>query len=126
MKSPDGWIASFGVQLLKMATGTDTYVIRTNELGIEEIRVKLLDPIPTDKFGRVWINWIVPHGTSLQDMDVQDKIVIIGTTAKGIMPQVATPVGLLYPHQIQAALAETIIHASSQPMPMIPSNAQLY
>ena len=126
MRSPDGWMASFGTQLLKTATGTETYVIKTNELGIEEVRVKLLEPIPTDKFGRVWVNWIVPRGTTLQEMNVADKIVIIGTTAKGIMPQVATPVGLLYPHQIQAALAETMIHASYQTMPSIPNNSQLY
>ena len=98
MRSPDGWVASFGTQILKAVTGTDTYIIKTSDNGIEEIRVKQLNPIPTDRFGRVWINWIVPRGTSLTDMDVEGKMVIIGTTAKGILPQVATPVGLLYPH----------------------------
>lgn len=126
MRSPEGWMASFGTQLLKTATGTDTYVIKTNEFGIEEIRVKQLNPIPTDQFGRVWVNWIVPRGTSLEEMDVENKIVIVGTSAKGILPQVSTPVGLLYPHQIQAALAETIILASDKQMPMIPREAKLY
>jgi adenylate cyclase len=59
-------------------------------------------------------------------MDVQGKMVIVGTTAKGILPQVATPKGLLYPHQIQASLVETILHASNKPMPRIPQAALLY
>ena len=126
MRSPEGWMASFGTQLLKAATETSTYVIKTNESGIQEVRVKQLNPIPTDDDGRVWVNWVKTDSTSLQDMDVEGKMVIVGTTAKGILPQVATPVGLLYPHQIQASLAETIIHASSKRMPMIPNEALFY
>ena len=126
MRSPDGWMASFGTQLLKAVTGTSTYVIKTNSNGIEQVRVKQLNPIPTDSEGRVWVNWVAPKETSLQEMDVQGKVVIVGTTAKGILPQVSTPVGLLYPHQIQASLAETIIHASNKRMPMIPQEAMLY
>jgi len=126
MRSPDGWMASFGTQLLKAVTGTSTYVIKTNANGIQEVRVKQLNPIPTDSDGRVWVNWVETKGTSLSEMDVEGKVVIVGTTAKGILPQVATPVGLLYPHQIQASLAETIIHASNKRMPMIPSESQLY
>ena len=126
MRSPEGWMASFGTQLLKAVTGTSTYVIKTNANGIQEVRVKQLNPIPTDSDGRVWVNWVETKGTSLSEMEVEGKVVVVGTTAKGILPQVATPKGLLYPHQIQASLAETIIHASNKRMPMIPSEAQLY
>jgi adenylate cyclase len=127
MRSPDGWMASFGTQMLKAITGTTTYVIKTSPGGaIQEIRVKQLNPIPTDSSGRVWVNWVVPHGTSLSEMDVEGKMVIVGTTAKGILPQVATPKGLLYPHQIQASLVETILHASNKPMPRIPQAALFY
>ena len=126
MRSPDGWLASFGTQLLKAATSTSTYVIKTNANGIQEVRVKQLNPIPTDSNGRVWVNWINTDSTSLTEMDVAGKMVIIGTTAKGILPQVATPIGLVYPHQIQASLLETILHASNKPMPMIPQSALLY
>lgn len=120
MRSPDGWMASFGTQLLKAVTGTNTYVIKTSVSGIQEVRVKQLNPIPTDSHGRVWVNWVEVDSTSLEAMDVEGKMVIVGTTAKGILPQVATPKGLLYPHQIQAALAETILHASDKRMPAIP------
>jgi len=126
MRSPDGWMASFGTQLLKAVTGTNTYVIKTNANGIEEVRVKQLNPIPTDTFGRVWVNWIAPHETSLDKMDVEGKMVIVGTTAKGILPQVSTPKGLLYPHQIQASFVETMLHASNKSMPRIPQASLLY
>ena len=126
MRSPNGWMASFGTQVLKAVTGTSTYVIKTNNNGIQEVRVKQLNPIPTDNVGRVWVNWVVPHGTSLSKMDVAGKVVIVGTTAKGILPQISTPKGLFYPHQIQASLAETIIHASKKRMPMIPNESLLY
>tara|TARA_R110000796_G_scaffold69277_1_gene158166 strand:+ start:292 stop:2085 length:1794 start_codon:yes stop_codon:yes gene_type:complete len=126
MRSPDGWMASFGTQLLKAVTGTNTYVIKTNANGIEEVRVKQLNPIPTDTFGRIWVNWIAPHETSLDKMDVDGKMVIVGTTAKGILPQVSTPKGLLYPHQIQASFVETMLHASNKSMPRIPQASLLY
>ena len=126
MRSPEGWMASFGTQMLKAVTGTNTYVIKTDQYGIQEIRVKQLNPIPTDSHGRVWVNWVAPDETSLKEMEVEGKMVIVGTTAKGILPQVSTPKGLLYPHQIQAALAETILHASNKPMPQVPQAALLY
>ena len=126
MRSNDGWIASFGMQLLKAVTGTSTYVIKTNANGIQEVRVKQLNPIPTDTNGRVWVNWIQTDTISLDEMDVAGQMVIVGTTAKGILPQVATPIGLVYPHQIQASLLETILWASNKPMPQIPENALLY
>jgi len=126
MRSEDGWIASFGMQLLKAVTGTSTYVIKTNQNGIQEVRVKQLNPIPTDTNGRVWVNWVQTPTTSLDEMNVAGKMVIVGTTAKGILPQVATPIGLIYPHQIQASLLETILLASNKPMPMIPQGALLY
>jgi adenylate cyclase len=114
---PNGWVPSFGTQVLKVLAGADTYVIKTNELGIEEIRVKGLPQIPTDSLGRKWISWVDTPTTSLADMDVQNKFVFVGVTAKGVMPQVATPVGLLEPHKIQAALSESILIENSPAIP---------
>ena len=116
-RTPDGWIAAFGTQVLKSLTGSDTYIIRTNDNGIEEVTVKGLPPVKVDSYGRKWISWIVTHETSLTEMDVEGKFVFVGVTAKGVMPQLATPVGLLEPHYIQAALAESLLVQNS---PFIP------
>jgi len=116
-KTPDGWLAAYGTQVLKALTGADTYVIKTNSNGLEEIRVKGLPPVPVDSLGRKWISWVNTPTTTLTDMNVVDKFVFVGVTAKGVMPQLATPVGLLEPHKIQAALAESILIENSPYIP---------
>ena len=108
-QTPEGWVASFGTEVLKTLVGADTYQIKTNENGIEMIRVRGLPPISTDSLGRKWISWVDTPQTTLNDMDVRGKFVFIGVTAAGVMPTLATPNGLLEPHKIQAALAESIL-----------------
>ena len=117
MKTPDGWVPAFGTQVLKVLANANTYLIRTNPNGIEEIIVQGLPPVATDSLGRKWISWVNTHQTTLADMDVKDRFVFIGTDAMGIMPQLATPVGLLEPHKIQAALAESILITNSPKIP---------
>jgi adenylate cyclase len=114
---PDGWVPSFGTQVLKVLAGANTYVIKTNELGIEQIRVKGIPEIDTDRYGRKWISWVDTPTTTLSEMNVEGKFVFVGITAKGIMPQVATPAGLLEPHKIQAALSESILIQNSPKIP---------
>jgi len=108
-QTPEGWVASFGTEVLKILGGGNTYQIKTNENGIEMVRVKGIPAIPTDSLGKKWISWVDTPQTNLTEMDVEGKFVFVGFTAKGIMPQVATPAGLLEPHKIQAALAESIL-----------------
>ncbi len=117
MRTNDGWVASYGTEVLKVLAGADTYVIKTNINGIEEIRVKGLPPVKVDSLGRKWISWVDTPQTNLVEMDVENKFVFVGFTAKGIMPQIATPEGLLEPHKIQAALAESILIQDSPHIP---------
>ena len=121
MRTNDGWVASYGTEVLKVLAGSDTYVIKTNVNGIEEIRVKGLPPVKVDSLGRKWISWVDTPQTNLAEMDVENKFVFVGFTAKGIMPQIAVPNNkLLEPHKIQAALAESILIQDS---PYIPDYA---
>ena len=120
MRTPDGWTPAFGTQILKVLAGADTYVINTNDNGIQEIRVKGLPAVKTDSLGRKWISFVNTPSTTLQEMNVKDKFVIVGVTANGVMPQISTPAGLLEPHKIQAALAESILIQDS---PYIPDYA---
>ena len=113
MRTPDGWIPSFAVQSLKTLTGGDTYIIKTNENGLENVRIPELPPIPVDSLGRKWVSWVQPIETTMDDLDVAGKFVFVGVTAKGVMPQISTPAGLMYPHHIQAAFAESLINQNS-------------
>jgi len=116
-KTPDGYVSSFGTEVLKSLAGAKTYIIKTNELGIEEITVQGLPPVKTDSLGRKWISLVKTPETNLQEMNVEGKFVFLGITAPGIMPQVATPAGLLEPHKIQAALSESILIQNSPRIP---------
>jgi len=118
VKTPENeWIPSFGTQIYKALFDVKTYIIKTNDNGISEISIRGIPPVKTDSFGRKWISWVDTPQTDLQEMDVNGKFVFVGVTANGVMPQVATPVGLLEPHKIQAALAESILIQDS---PFIP------
>jgi len=108
-QTPEGWVASFGTEVLKTLVGANTYQIKTNDNGVEQIRVRGLNPITTDSLGRKWISWVDTPQTTLSEMSVEGKFVFVGVTAEGVMPTLATPNGLLEPHKIQSALAESIL-----------------
>jgi adenylate cyclase len=118
VKTPNNeWMPSFGTQIYKSLFNVKTYIIKTNDNGIEEISIKGIPPIKTDSFGRKWISWVDTPQTDLQEMKVAGKFVFVGVTANGVMPQIATPVGLLEPHKIQAALSESILIQDSPYIP---------
>jgi len=121
MRTPDGWVSAYGTEVLKVLAGADTYLIKTNDNGIQEIRVRGLAAVPTDSLGRKWISWVNTPQFSLSEINktnmIKDRFVFVGVTAAGVMPQVATPVGLLEPHKIQAALSESILTQNSPYIP---------
>jgi len=117
LRTPDGWVASFGTQIYKALFNVRTYIITTNDNGIQEIAIRGIPPVKTDSFGRKWISWVNTPQTDLQEMEVNGKFVFVGVTANGVMPQVATPIGLVEPHKIQAALAESILIQDSPYIP---------
>ena len=121
MRTPDGWVSSYGTEVLKVLAGADTYLIKKNENGIEEVRVKGIPAVPTDSLGRKWISWVDTPQFSLSEISktnmIKDRFVFIGVTAAGVMPQIATPAGLLEPHKIQAALSESILIQNSPYIP---------
>jgi adenylate cyclase len=125
MRTPDGWVSAYGTEVLKVLLDASTYIIKTNENGIEEIRVQGLPPIPVDSLGRKWVSWVDTPQTTLQEMDVEGTFVFVGVTAPGVMPQLATPVNLLEPHKIQAALAESILIQNSPQIPDYATAAEL-
>ena len=117
LQTPDGFVSAFGTEVLKILTGAKTYIIKSNINGIEEITVQGIPPVKTDSLGRKWISWVDTPQTTLKEQDVFGKFVFVGVTANGVMPQIATPVGLLEPHKIQAALSESLLIQDSPYIP---------
>ena len=116
-KTDGGYTPAFATQILKRLAEADTYIVKQSEFGIEEITVQGIPPIPTDNLGRKWISFVDTPSTTLDELDVEGKFVIIGTSAPGILPQVATPVGLLFPQQVQGSLAESLLITDSPRIP---------
>ena len=122
MQTNTGWAPAFGTEVLKILSNTDTYIIRTEQQQIAGIKVPNFGEIATDGLGRKWVSWVNTPRTTLDDMDVEGKFVFVGVSAKGVMPQIAVPTGLLYPHEVQAALTESLFFES----PQIPGASLLY
>ena len=125
LRTPDGWVPAYSTEVLKVLAGATTYVIKTNANGLEEIRVQGLPPVPVDSLGRKWVSWVDTPQTDLKEMNVENKFVFIGFTAKGIMPQISTPAGFMEPHKIQTALAESILIENSPYIPDWSLSAEL-
>lgn len=111
---------SFALELLRVAAGDPSYQAKINETGVEAVRVPQFGKIPTDEYGRVFIN---PNsefssfevGENIPRLD--GKIVLLGVTASGIANPVATPAGAKMPHQVQASILQTLINQDSVSIP---------
>ena len=103
---------ALSVDVLRGLAGDPSYQVRAGESGIEAVRIPAYDTIQTDSAGRIWIDW----NTTFKQ-DVENKIVYVGVTAAGISPLVPTPIGQLFPHQIQANLLETLLRGSAPVRP---------
>ena len=115
LRTETGFAPSFPIEILKQLTGEDTYIINMSD---GEIRVPSLPPISVDSAHRKWISYVNTPVITLDDLSgAKDKITIIGTSGGGIMPQVPTSKGLMYPHFLQAAVAESILIQDSPRIP---------
>ncbi len=115
LRTETGFAPSFPIEILKQLTGEDTYIINMSD---GEIRVPSLPPISVDSAHRKWISYVDTPVITLDDLsEAKDKITIIGTSGGGIMPQVPTSKGLMYPHFLQAAVAESILIHDSPRIP---------
>ena len=99
---------ALSVDVLRGLAGDPSYQARAGESGIEAVRIPAYDTIQTDSAGRIWIDWYTRFSNN-----VENKIVYVGVTAAGISPLVPSPVGQLFPHQIQANLLETLLQGSA-------------
>jgi len=115
LRTETGFAPSMALEILKQLTNQDTYIINMTD---GEIRIPSLQPISVDSAHRKWISYVDTPVITLDDLSgAKDKITIIGTSGGGIMPQVPTSKGLMYPHYLQAAVAESILIEDSPRIP---------
>ena len=104
---------ALGLDVLRGLAGDPSYQVRGSETGIEAVRVPSFDTINTDAAGRVWIDW----ASSFSQKPTEGTIIFVGVTAAGITPLVPTPRGLMFPHEIQATLFESLLKGTSPVRP---------
>ena len=84
----------------------------TPEVGIEWIRMGRQQPIETTSTSDVMITyWNKFQRVSASELDesYQNKILIWGMTAEGFNNPVSTPYGVMYPHEVQSNLLQTVL-----------------
>jgi len=102
---------SISLETLRVASGDPSFQVKVNESGIEAVRIPQFGKITTDELGRIWVDWSSKpreHSAAALPKDFGGAIVIVGLTAKGLNNPVATPIGAVYPHHLQAAVLDTL------------------
>src|ERR1035437_647517 len=128
MQAQGATMPSLSFEMLRVATGTDTIFIKSDVAGIKSIAVKGFE-IPTDRNGQLWVHFArhdpsifvsaadVLEG-SVEQQTIARKLVLIGTSAVGLLDIKTTPVSPVMPgveihaQVIEAALTKTLL---SQP-----------
>ena len=109
---------SFAVEMLRVSRGQTSYIVKTSEIGIQEVAVKGLEPIITQPDGTAYIRFnnsfeTIEYTGADSIPDLAGKMVIVGVTAEGIANPVPTPRGNLYPQEIQAHMLQNFIDGSN-------------
>ena len=102
---------AFALDILRVAAGDISYQVKTDDYGIRFVRIPKFDVVQTDDNSNVRIafwNEFKRYSFTEIDQIPSGSIAILGATFKGTSI-VSTPVGAMYPHDIQANLLKTMI-----------------
>ena len=121
VSSGDKIYPSFPLEMLRLAVGDPSYQIKTNETGVEWLRVPSYPTITTDANARIWVQQNVKFRRQTASQYMQNPIpapfVIFGVTAEGVTNPVPTAQGAVYPHEIQANVLHSLIEGNSPSIP---------
>ncbi len=111
---------SFSLELIRVATGQSTLLLKRDEAGITSV-VLAGSEIPTDRNGQIWVHFARSDPTrfiSVSDLladnvpkdFLKGKIVLVGTSAVGLHDLKATPLQSAVPGvELHAQLIESIL-----------------
>jgi adenylate cyclase len=120
MQAQGATMPSLSFEILRVATGTDTILIKSEKAGIKSIAVKGFE-IPTDHNGQLWVHFArhdpliyvsavdVLEGHVAPEM-IAGKLVLIGTSAVGLLDVKTTPINPVMPGvEIHAQVIESAL-----------------
>ena len=102
---------SLAVEVLRAFNDEKSYQMKvTEEVGVEWVRVGRQPPISTTPQGDLMISyWNKFKRYSFTDELPENSILVFGVTAEGLNNPVSTPMGTMYPHEVQANLIQTAL-----------------
>jgi adenylate cyclase len=129
-------IPSLSFEMLRVATGSSTVLIKTDAAGIQSVAIPGF-VVPTDRNGQLWIHF-ARHDQAIyvSAVDVLDKqvapekingkLVLVGTSAVGLLDAKTTPIDPLLPGvEIHAQMLESVLAQSVLSQPNYAIGAEL-
>jgi adenylate cyclase len=120
MQAQDITMPSLSFEVLRIASKTDTVLVKMDKAGVKSVGVRGFD-VPTDRNGQLWVHF-APHDASIYvpaaDLldglvakdTIQGRIVLIGTSAVGLQDVKTTPLDPVMPGvEIHAQILESIL-----------------
>ena len=114
MRVGDAVYPSIAIETIRVAVGEQSYQVKSNEGGIDKMRVPGYPIIQTDSNARVWLRWNKQFETisAVEEEHfymLADKTVIIAPTADGIANIIASPKGGQYSYMPNAVALQNIL-----------------
>jgi adenylate cyclase len=129
-------VPALSMEVLRVVTDSGAILVRTDEAGVQSVAVPGLE-LPTDQNGRLWVHFDrhdpsryvsaidVLQGRTLRD-NVEGKLVLIGTSAAGLLDIKTTPVAAAMPGvEVHAQILESAIENSLLTYPSYAIGAEL-
>jgi adenylate cyclase len=128
MRAQGAMVPSLSMELLRVVTKSSAILVRTDQAGVQSVAVPGLQ-VPTDQNGRFWVHFNkhdparyvsakdVLQGRVPRDR-VEGKLMLIGTSAVGLLDIKTTPVSAAIPGvEIHAQILESALTKSSLTYP---------
>ena len=136
MQAQGAMVPSLSMELLRVVADSGAILVRTDEAGVQSVAVPGLE-LPTDQNGRLWVHFNrhdpgryisandVLQGRVSRD-NVDGKLVLIGTSAAGLLDVKTTPVAAAMPGvEVHAQILESALANSLLTYPSYAIGAEL-
>jgi adenylate cyclase len=136
MQAQGNVVPSLTFEMLRVVTGSSTILIRMDQAGIKSVAVPGLE-MPTDRNGQLWVHFAthdparyvsaidVLEGRVTADR-VSRRLVLIGTSAAGLLDLKTTPIDPTMPGvEVHAQILENILTQSTLTSPNYAVGAEL-
>ena len=136
MKAQGSLVPSLSLEMLRVVTGSSAILVRVDQAGVQAVAVPGLE-IPTDRNGQFWVHFnrhdptrYVSAKDVLQGNVPPDrsagKLVLIGTSAIGLLDLKTTPTDAAIPGvEVHAQILESVLSKSNLVNPNYAIGAEL-